>query len=140
MAAEPGSIRFVVGVLERFTEKHVKIITLDATANLIEDTPRDTGWARNNWVPSIGSPSRREGDVLDPDEGDVAEARRDSERGQAAVATGYTLKRGKVFISNNVPYITRLNDGHSRQAPSGFVQAAIARAVRGAFVPGDFSG
>lgn len=133
MAAEPGSIRFVVGVLERFTEKRIKIITLDATANLIEDTPRDTGWARSNWVPSIGKPSRRQGDFLDPDEGDIAEARADQESGQALIATTYTLSQGKVFVSNNVPYITRLNDGSSTQAPAGFVQAAIARAVRSGF-------
>ncbi len=35
---------------------------------------------------------------------------------------------GRLFLSNNVPYISRLNDGSSGQAPAGFVQAAIARA------------
>lgn len=136
MAAKPGSLRFVIQVLERFTEKHVKIITLDATANLIEDTPRDTGWARSNWVPSIGAESSQQGNLINPDAGDIAEARRASESGQALIATSYTLNKGKVFLTNNVPYIGRLNDGHSQQAPAGFVQAAIARAVRGAFVPG----
>lgn len=136
MAAKPGSLQFVVQTLARFTEKHIKVITLDVTANLIEDTPRDTGWARSNWVPSIGTEARGMGNLLDPDDGDVAEARRASQAGVALVASTYTLKQGKVFVSNNVPYIGRLNDGHSQQAPAGFVQAAIARAVRGAFVPG----
>ena len=34
-----------------------------------------------------------------------------------------------MFVSNNVKYITRLNDGYSRQAPAGFVQSAIRKAV-----------
>jgi formaldehyde-activating enzyme involved in methanogenesis len=32
-------------------------------------------------------------------------------------------------VSNNVPYINRLNEGHSAQAPAGFVQQAVAKAV-----------
>lgn len=137
MAAKPGSLRFVIEVLHKFAEKRIKIITLDATANLIEDTPRDTGWARSNWIPSIGVSSERQGNLIDPDAGAVAEARRASEQGQALIATTYTLNKGKVFVTNNVPYIGRLNDGHSQQAPAGFVQAAIARAVRGAFAAGE---
>jgi hypothetical protein len=128
--AGPGSLQFVMQVLRQFTEKHVKIITLDATANLVEDTPRDTGWARSNWVPSIGK-------SVDHTVGTPESVSKSaSESGVAAVASGYTLEKGPVFISNNVPYIGRLNDGSSKQAPSGFVQAAILRAVRGAFRAG----
>jgi hypothetical protein len=36
---------------------------------------------------------------------------------------------GEVHVSNAVPYVQSLNDGHSQQAPAGFVQAAIAKAV-----------
>ena len=50
-------IRVVVGAFEDFAEKIIKEITLEATANLIEDTPVDTGWARANWIPSITTPS-----------------------------------------------------------------------------------
>lgn len=137
MADPTGDVRLVVRALNRFAEKHIKIITLDATANLIEDTPVDTGWASNNWVPSIGSPSSFVGDVKDPQPSDVSTARAASDSGVAQVATGYKLPMGSVFISNNVPYIRRLNDGHSKQAPKKFVEAAITRAVRGAFKAGE---
>jgi hypothetical protein len=30
-----------------------------------------------------------------------------------------------VYISNNLPYIDRLNKGHSKQAPAGFIESAI---------------
>lgn len=137
--AQPGSIRFVLDVLTRFTEKHVKIITLDAVANLVEDTPRRTGWARSNWVPSIGTPKDLDGTPPDDDAARGAVGQRDAAReaGIAQIVTGYRLGLGRIYITNNVPYIRRLNDGHSKQAPAGFVQAAILRAVRGAFVSGD---
>lgn len=30
-----------------------------------------------------------------------------------------------IFISNNLPYIRPLNEGHSTQAPSGYIDAAV---------------
>ena len=38
----------------------------------------------------------------------------------------------KFYLVNNVPYIGVLDQGHSQQAPAGFVQAAIDRSIRGA--------
>lgn len=135
--AAPGSLRFVLDVLNGFTEKHVKIITLDAVANLVEDTPRKTGWARANWIPSIGQPTAVDGSPPTEDAAKSAVRQRDAARESAIanIVSAYKLPMGRVFISNNVPYINRLNDGHSKQAPAGFVQAAILRAARGAFVP-----
>lgn len=123
--ADPA-VRVVVRAVRGFTETIVKKITLDVTANLIEDTPRDTGWARSNWVPTIGMPPAEEALVGSPEQVNTSV----QQSGIAKVATGYRLIQGAIFISNNVPYIGRLNDGSSKQAPSGFVQAAILRAVR----------
>ncbi len=37
-----------------------------------------------------------------------------------------TKKPGqKIYITNNLPYIRRLNDGYSKQAPAGFVERAV---------------
>lgn len=33
-------------------------------------------------------------------------------------------------ITNSVPYINRLNDGHSQQSPSGFIEAIIDKHTR----------
>jgi len=134
--AAPGSIQFVISSLNKFAEKHIKIITLDATANLVEDTPRKTGWARANWVPRIGAPSKLPTDVTDPQPGQVQGRSAEREAGVLLVASSYKLVNGPIYITNNVPYIQRLNDGYSAQAPAGFVQSAILRAVRGAFESG----
>ena len=49
--------------------------------------------------------------------------------GRAQVLGYNDLDRGNAFITNNVPYIVRLNDGSSKQQPRGFVQRAIRKAV-----------
>lgn len=135
MAVDPGSIRFVIGALTSFTEKHVKVIALDAVANLVEDTPRKTGWARANWIPSIGVSSALDGTApAQDDSGQIAARAQARESGIAQIVTSYTLGAGRIFITNGVPYLPALNDGTSSQAPAGFVQAAILRAVRGAFI------
>lgn len=122
--AKPGSLLFVLSELNKFTEKHVKILTLDVTANLIEDTPRDTGWARSNWIPSIG---RSFDNTVGSPEAVSAAAQ---QAGLASVVTSYVMRSGVVYVSNNVDYILPLNDGSSKQAPAGFVQFAVLRAVR----------
>ena len=122
----------IVRDLERFTERLVVKITLDVTANLVEATPVDTGWAQANWVPSVGKRSRRSARSFKgktPSASVQAAAAKQS-AGQAQ-ALGYKLENGRVFVSNNVNYITRLNDGYSKQAPPGFVQSAIRKAVTG---------
>ncbi len=122
-------IRVIVKGLNRLTSRVVTKITLDTTANLIEATPVDTGWARANWVPSIGQPALKDLPPKRPDDGQVVVGAVTEQQGAMAKLIGYTLKMGRVFVTNNVPYILRLNDGTSTKAPPGFVQQAIAKAV-----------
>ena len=123
-------IKALVGGLNRLTERLVVKITLDVTANLIEATPVDTGWAQANWVPSVGKRSRRRARSFPgrTPSAFVQAAVAKQSVGQAQAA-GYKLERGRVFVSNNVPYILRLNDGSSQKAPAGFVQRAVRKAV-----------
>lgn len=80
-------------------------------------TPVDTGHARRNWIPSVGTPNTEEA------QSDAAYA-----QGVAQVLA-YELANGALWIANVVPYIRRLNYGHSQQAPPGFVEMAIDRAL-----------
>lgn len=124
----PRQIEMIMRGLERAGERVLKKLALDVTANLIESTPVDTGWARANWVPSIGVKIETTAPAA-PEGSDVAAASARQGAGKAEIVTGYFLRRGKIHISNNVPYIIRLNEGSSQQAPAGFVQAAIRKAV-----------
>lgn len=122
-----ATLEFVIADLTRFTERVVTALTLDVTARLIETTPIDLGWARANWVPAIGNPFRVEPGARPTEAGGVSRAAQDS--GIASVIASYMLRSGPIYISNNVPYIQALNAGHSKQAPAGFVQAAVEQAA-----------
>lgn len=127
--ANDTQIRAIVRDIGRVTEHVVRKVTLDVTANLVATTPVDTGWARANWVPAIGAPAETGLEDITPTPDDAARARGQQQRALAGVATGYKTSQGRVFVSNNVPYIGELNDGKSTQAPAGFVQQAIYKAV-----------
>lgn len=95
-----------------------RALSLHALTGLVMRTPVDTGRARGNWQVSIASPRDGETGVLD-------------KGGAQAVAQGAGVIAGQrgfqqVVIQNNVPYIERLNDGHSQQAPAGYVEGTLA--------------
>lgn len=105
-------------------ERQITRAGLDLTANLVGETPVDTGWARANWIPNIGTP------VTQPDGSRTRGAISTSgqEAGKAKLL-GFKLTQGNIYITNNVPYITKLNAGSSKQAPSMYVEAQVTKTV-----------
>ena len=95
-----------------------RAIALELFSSIIKDTPVDTGRARGNWQTSIGTP--KEGQVT-----------RDGEGPALAEAASETAKFGigkLVWLSNNLPYIYRLEYlGWSKQAPDGMARKNVAR-------------
>lgn len=123
-------IDLVLKDMDGYTERTMVELSLNVTANLQEDTPRDTGWARANWVPSVGAPAPSPTEPNGrPSPASVGEARARAEAGTAAVV-GYRLNKGSIFTSNGVPYLEELNRGSSKQAPAGFVQRSIERGIK----------
>lgn len=76
------------------------------------------GRARANWLVGVGSAPTGEVDVGH----DAMTA------GEAVIASAAGT-RADIHITNNVPYIVPLNEGHSHQAPAAFVETAIANGV-----------
>lgn len=99
-------------------EKVVKETALIAFGNLIAQTPVDTGRAKASWFLDVGSVDVK---IVEPDFDNQSEA--------VARSQSYTLD-SKIFISNNLPYIRRLNEGWSQQAPAGYVDSALTIAKR----------
>ena len=120
-----SQVNTVMAELEGFTSKEIIALTFDVSAALVIDTPKDTSWAANNWIPQIGSPYRET--VGDPTNPTAGVSTRSS--ALSAIASGYNFKKGSIFVSNNVSYIQPLNEGHSDKAPIGFVQMAVLRSV-----------
>lgn len=113
----------VIAKLEFATGEEVVDLVFRIHGGLVEETPVDTGWARNNWIPAVGRPvAEPAGEPGKPEPGVAT-------RGLAEVGTVKNILEAPVYISNNVPYILRLNAGSSTQAPAGFVEKIIQREV-----------
>lgn len=80
------------------------------------------GHARRNWLVSEAAPRTDELEGVDASGGlTISEGR--------GVIDGYDDLGAVLIVQNNVPYINRLNTGHSTQAPAGFVEKATQAAL-----------
>lgn len=104
-------------VLDRL-EKTVVSVALLAHAQIVQTTPVDTGRAKANWFLDINNVDVK-----------LVEPNYDNEGEALARSQSYDIDKA-IFISNNLPYIRRLNEGYSDQAPAGFVDGAIQVAKR----------
>lgn len=106
---------------KKVSEPHKKLvadISLQIVAKLNELTPVDTSRATSNWHLDLNTV-----DVT------LVEPGHDVE-GEAHARLG-SLKIGDVvYISNNMPYIRRLNEGSSVQAAAGFVEESVQVGIR----------
>jgi Tfp pilus assembly protein FimT len=95
-----------------------KKIALEALRRLIFRTPVLSGRARGNWQVSLGVRDDGVLEVTDPS-------------GQPTIDKGTRPimdlnKFDIIYIQNNLPYIKRLDDGYSKQAPAGIVAVTVA--------------
>jgi len=111
--------------LEFFSREYGKFI-VEVGSTLLQviqvGTPVDTGHARNNWIPEIGSITGR---VIGSRESPG------SPQGDGAIQR-WQPGAGDITIHNSVEYIVYLDQGSSAQAPQGIVDPAVA-AVEGRF-------
>ena len=105
--------------------------------SVIGGTPADTGRARSNWSAQMDEAARGLIPAYVPGRAGSTAQENAKAAVQAAVAkiAEFNIDKHKsIHITNNLPYIGSLNDGHSKQAPAGFVQMATLAglsAVRG---------
>lgn len=99
------------GLVEEDVGKKLRIISMALLTEIVQRSPVDTGRFRNNNVVSIGS-----GDYRTTDEVDKSGSKA-IQRGSAVIAQGkpYSV----IYIQNNLPYAESLENGHSKQAPTG---------------------
>jgi hypothetical protein len=92
-------------------------IGLQALRGVVNKTPVDTGRARGNWQTTLGDPATGTLETTDPG-GNQTIA-----RGSNTVTTADPFS--VIWLSNNLPYIERLEDGYSQQAPNGMVSTTV---------------
>jgi hypothetical protein len=96
-------------------DRVVQETALAVDRELVVSTPVDTGRARSNW--QVGANIAPTG-TLEPS--DLGAPIAQAERAVAVRQPGQNI-----YIVNNLPYIVPLNEGHSAQAPAGFVEDAV---------------
>jgi len=94
-------------------------IAMEALTRVTKKMPVDTGRARGNTVVSLGTMTSEASDFTDKSGGPTIS------RG-AGVVFGDRDPFGIVFVQNNLPYINRLENGHSMQAPLGMFALTVA--------------
>lgn len=102
----------------------VRKVALAAESAVVLATPVDTGRARANWLVEIDGPAEGTVEPIDQSGNAAIQA------AAAKVAEYVPGVSAEIHLTNNLPYIQRLNDGWSAQAPAGFVQEAVLAGVR----------
>jgi Zn ribbon nucleic-acid-binding protein len=101
-------------------------IGLQALRGVVNKTPVDTGRARGNWQASIGQPAS--GTINDEDPSGQAPLPSSAStdtffREQPTITNAQPFS--VIWLSNNLPYIERLENGYSQQAPNGMVSTTV---------------
>lgn len=111
--------------LIRFTERAITTLSINLNQTLYDVTPELTGFAETNWLLSVG-------DSVDTPvgvRGFGTTTRAPQVQAIARLNSSYRFP-AIVYLSNPVAYIVDLNMGSSAKAPAGFVETAIAQAIR----------
>lgn len=112
--------RFAVAT-DKAADEVVRGVTLSLFTAVIKDTPVDTGRARGEWQTTVQAPASGQNGRFDQGgSGPIAEVVSKTPAGAG----------GETFMTNNLPYIERLENGYSKQAPAGMVRKNIARIAR----------
>ena len=107
--------------MEKLVNLEARKLSISLLRGLTKVTPVDTGRARGNWFVGMSTPNR----TIDQNRKSTEAISDGLSVINKATATDYP----SIVISNNLPYIEKLNDGHSGQAPKKFVESEISRVV-----------
>ncbi|WP_404460678.1 HK97 gp10 family phage protein [Providencia rettgeri] len=109
------------GLVEADVNRKMRVIAIQLLTEIVQRSPVDTGRFRNNNAVSIQHPDYSE-------TGFTGGAK--LERGSSSGVQAYSIGIGKIgeasherfpviYIQNNLPYASSLENGHSGQAPEG---------------------
>ena len=118
-------IKRVAADVPKNADEIVRKVALAADQTIVMATPVDTGRARANWQVGIGAAPAGTVEYSGGGSGAAGYAIGAAQN----VVTTYKGQPGGIWLVNNLPYIQRLNEGWSAQAPAKFVEQAIDTAV-----------
>lgn len=93
-------------------------IKVELLSSVVLDTPVDTGRARGNWQVTENTPA-------------LGTTERLTKSGNAVLRDiNASIGQDVTWMSNNLPYIERLENGYSKKSPAGMVRKNVARIRR----------
>jgi len=130
-------MQFIAEQVDLTQLRVMRSVSTGVFRGVVNKTPVDTGRARGSWRIGIGAPDLS---MLPPmPRLTGADRTRKALSGNRAMATAEALKQldklrslskgDLVFITNSVPYVRYLEEGHSRQAPRGIVSVTLAEVL-----------
>lgn len=98
----------------------------DVMDGVVAGSPVDTGLFQNSWFPGVGRPGVGE---VDPKTVGISKqaAKAISVKRLTVLTPENVNGKVSVHITNNLPYGPALADGHSHQAPSGWITGVLQR-------------
>lgn len=103
---------------------------LELWNGITQRTPVDTGRARSSWNLAIGQPDSSVPPEMGPPSGKNAKKSKPPLQPSAGIPPLQQIEGDQViFITSNLPYVERLENGHSKQAPAGMVRVTVAEVV-----------
>jgi hypothetical protein len=118
--------REVLPEMQRRASARAVQTALTIVGDLAYHTPVDKSTALSNWQVTQGAPAV--GTIKAHYPGEKGSTFGSSAAKVLELAKGVLARKRagvKIYITNNLPYIRPLNDGHSKQAPAGFIERAI---------------
>lgn len=104
--------------VDRVISEGIRATLFEVSTAIIKETPADTGRARGNWQASVGRGASGEVSVGSVRSGEARAISNVDQTVSVAVGDIY-------YLTNNLPYIERLEYGWSKQAPSGMVRKNV---------------
>jgi len=117
MAGRKDQIKKITAGIFTLVPQTARKVLLDIDRRVVKRTPVDTGRARGNWLPAAENPDRRTLEVGES---------RDTDPASMAIDSKFPV----LYLSNNLPYIEKLENGHSSQVPIGFVKLSVAEVAK----------
>lgn len=125
--------------IENNSVRLTKRVAKRTLISLVEGTPVDEGVARSNWRVSLGNPTTTVIPAYAPGKKLGIDERSNAYAARVAGFSKISLLRvGKkygtgqagtaLFITNAVPYLTRLRNGYSKQQPNDWIHQAFLEA------------
>jgi len=117
--------------LKKFGDQQPKVVSklmragaFEVMGDLVAASPVDTGRFQSSWFVGVAVPNRS----VAPERETKSGAARESLTRLRELTPQTVDGTQPVYLSNNLPYGSRLADGSSEQAPSGWIDGIVHRA------------